>query len=157
MRPSRSGWQLSFAAVAGIALLAAPVRAGLTRRRVPGALAEGVAVTVAATLGTAPLIALHFGQASPVTLPANVLAAPLVAPVMWLGFAAAALGQVSTAAAAPLTALAGLPVSTLLALAHSAARWPGASSTAPPLLVAWGAVGRASRSRCGASGGRRSR
>ena len=130
------GWQLSFAAVAGIAVLAAPVRAGLTRRRVPGPLAEGVAVTVAATLGTAPLIALHFGQASPVTLPANVLAAPLVAPVMWLGYAAAAVGQVSSVAAAPLTALAGLPVSVLLALAHAAARWPGASWTAPPLLVA---------------------
>jgi competence protein ComEC len=135
------GWQLSFAAVAGIAVLAAPARAGLTRRRVPGPLAEGVAVTVAATLGTAPLIALHFGQASPVTLPANVLAAPLVAPVMWLGYVAGALGQVSSAAAAPLTALAGLPVSVLLALAHAAARWPGASWTAPPLLVALGCGG----------------
>ena len=134
--PEQVGWQLSFAAVAGIAVLAAPVRAGLRRRSVPAALAEGIAVTVAATLGTAPLIALHFGQASPVTLPANVLAAPLVAPVMWLGFAAAAIGQLSSSAAAPLTALAGLPVSALLALAHSAARWPGASWTAPPLLVA---------------------
>jgi competence protein ComEC len=137
------GWQLSFAAVAGIAVLAAPVRAGLARRRVPGALAEGVAVTVAATLGTAPLIALHFGQASPVTLPANVLAAPLVAPVMWLGYVAAALGQASGVLAAPLTAVAGLPVSVLLALAHSAAHWPGASWTAPPLLVALGCGGAA--------------
>ncbi|MEP6953080.1 MAG: ComEC/Rec2 family competence protein [Solirubrobacteraceae bacterium] len=135
------GWQLSFAAVAGIAVLAGPVRSSLARRRVPGALAEGVAVTVAATLGTAPLIALHFGQASPVTLPANVLAAPLVAPVMWLGFVAATLGQISVSIASPLTALAGLPVSVLLGLAHAAAGWPGAGWTASPVLVAAGCGG----------------
>ncbi|MGZ6644127.1 MAG: ComEC/Rec2 family competence protein [Solirubrobacteraceae bacterium] len=134
--PEQVGWQLSFAAVAGIALLAGRIRDGLGRRRVPVAVAEAVAVTSAATLGTAPLIALHFGQASPVTLPANVLAAPLVAPVMWLGFAAAALGQLSTSVAAAPAAVAGLPASALLALAHSAARWPGAGLTAPPLLVA---------------------
>ncbi len=139
--PEQVGWQLSFAAVAGIAALAGPVRAALCRRRVPNAVAEAVAVTLAATLGTAPLIALHFGQASPVTLPANVLAAPLVAPAMWLGFAAAAVGQVSAAAAAPPALAAALPVSVLLHLAHAAARAPGAGWTAPPLLVALACAG----------------
>jgi competence protein ComEC len=39
-------------------------------------------VTVAATLGTAPLIAAQFGRTSLVSLPANVLATPAVATVM---------------------------------------------------------------------------
>ena len=34
---------------------------------------------------TAPLMALHFEQVSLASLPANLLAAPAVAPVMWLG------------------------------------------------------------------------
>ena len=87
------GWQLSFAAVVAILVLAARVRDGLARRGLPRGLAEATALTAAATLGTAPLIAAHFGQASLVSLPANVLAAPAVAPAMWLAMLAVALGQ----------------------------------------------------------------
>ena len=58
------------------------------------ALAEGAAMTIAATLTTAPLIAFHFGELSTTTLFANLLAAPAVAPAMWLGMVAAAAGQV---------------------------------------------------------------
>ena len=62
--------------------------APLLRRRsrpLPRPLAEGIAVTVAATVATAPLMAHHFGTVSVAGLPANVLALPLVAPIMWLG------------------------------------------------------------------------
>ena len=51
-------------------------------------------MTAAATLATAPLIAFHFGELSTVTLVANLLALPAVAPAMWLGMLAAAAGQV---------------------------------------------------------------
>jgi len=92
------GWQLSFAAVLGILLLAAPLRAALSARLGPGAwrraLAEGIAVTIAATLATAPLIAFHFETLSTTTLVANVAAMPAVAPAMWLGMVAAAAAQV---------------------------------------------------------------
>src|SRR5207237_1395878 len=57
------------------------------------ALAEGMALTVAATLATAPLLAYHFGAVSLVSLPANLLALPAVAPAMWLGMVKAAIGQ----------------------------------------------------------------
>ena len=103
------GWQLSFAAVAGIILLAGPAptnpaggRAGGADRRattVPPAggglraLADGAALTLAATLATAPLLAHHFGAAPLAGLPANLLALPAVAPAMWLGMVKAALGQ----------------------------------------------------------------
>jgi competence protein ComEC len=93
------GWQLSFAAVLGILLLAAPIASSFeallgTYGPLGSILAEGAAMTVAATLATAPLIAFHFGELSTVTVLANLLALPAVAPAMWLGMLAAAGGQV---------------------------------------------------------------
>ena len=103
------GWQLSFAAVLGILLLATPLRrAILARIGKHGwrrALADGAAMTIAATLATAPLIVFHFEEFSTTTLAANLLALPAVAPAMWLGMLAAAAGQVP-----------GLPVEALNAL-----------------------------------------
>ena len=135
------GWQLSFAAVAAIMLLAAPVAGRIRRRRLPAALAEAIALTVAATIGTAPLIALHFGQTSLFSLPANVLAAPAVAPVMWLGMAGATIGQASTAAALPFTALAGYPLAFVAWVGETAAHLPHASITVSPLVVALACLG----------------
>ena len=99
------GWQLSFAAVAALLVGAPPLRAALARR-MPGPVADAAAITIAATLGTAPLMALHFEQVSLAALPANLLAAPAIAPVMWLGVLAAAAAQVAEPLAAPFTALA---------------------------------------------------
>ena len=92
------GWQLSFAAVLSLLALVPALRTRLGAAGVPRGLAEALAVTIAATLGTAPLIALYFERLSLVSLPANVLAAPAVAPVMWLGTIAGALGQVEPGA-----------------------------------------------------------
>lgn len=92
------GWQLSFAAVLGILALATSLRAAIAARIGArgwrGVLAEGAAVTVAATLATAPLIAFHFESISTTTLFANLLALPAVAPAMWLGMLAAVAAQV---------------------------------------------------------------
>jgi competence protein ComEC len=129
------GWQLSFAAVLAILVLAPRLRDGLDRRGLPTAMAEAVALTVAATLGTAPLIALQFGRTSLVSLPANVLAAPAVAPVMWLGMLAAAAGQVAIAPAGALTALAAVPAGYLVWLAETVSRLPGAQARLPAALV----------------------
>ena len=120
------GWQLSFAAVVAILVLAPRWRVALLARRVPGPLADGVSLTAAATLGTAPIIAYDFGQLSLVSLPANILAAPLVAPITWLGALAAAVGQVATPPAQVLDALAAAPLAMLLGIAHAAAAAPGA-------------------------------
>jgi competence protein ComEC len=124
------GWQLSFAAVLGILLIAAPLRRALAGRLgsagVRGALAEGIAVTVAATLATAPLIAFHFEELSTTTLIANVLALPAVAPAMWLGMASAAAAQVPGFPLEPLNSLDAL----LLAYVAQVAEWCGAPSWA---------------------------
>ena len=117
------GWQLSFAAVVGILLLAAPLRRVLAARLGQGpwrrALAEGLAVTVAATVATAPLIAFHFESLSTTTLVANVLAMPAVAPAMWLGMCSAALAQVPGVPLEPLNGLNSL----LLAYVAQVASW----------------------------------
>jgi competence protein ComEC len=117
------GWQLSFAAVLGILLLAAPLReridSSLGRGRWRRALAEGVAVTVAATLATAPLIAFHFETLSTTTLVANVLALPAVAPAMWLGMCGAALAQLPGVPLEPLNWLNAV----LLAYVAQVAEW----------------------------------
>ena len=52
-------------------------------------------------------MAFLFGATSIVTLPANLIAAPAVAPVMWLGMAVAGLGQLGRLPLEPLTAAAG--------------------------------------------------
>lgn len=122
-----AGWQLSFAAVVAIVLLSPRVREALERRRMAPALAEATSLTVAATVGTAPLIALHFGQVSLVSLPANVLAAPVVAPIMWLGMLSGALGQVALAPAALVNAVNAYPLAALAWLAHASAGLPHAS------------------------------
>lgn len=136
------GWQMSFAAVLGILVAVPRMLAAGAARRIPRALAEALAVTVAATVATAPLIAAHFGRVSLAALPANLLAAPAVAPVMWLGLAASAAGQVSARAAAPLAALAGPPLGYLEWVAHAAAVLPSAQVRAGPgeVLVALGAL-----------------
>lgn len=120
------GWQLSFAAVAGILVLAPMLRAPLAP--LPRPLAEGIAITVAATLATAPLMGHHFGLVALAGLPANVLALGLVAPIMWLGMIRAALGQLGRPAG-PLIELTGLPLAPALralsAIATSFAAMPG--------------------------------
>ena len=96
------GWQLSFAAVAGLMALVPRMREPLARR-MPQPVADAAAMTIAATVATAPLLALHFESVSLVSLPANLAAAPVVAPVMWLGMLAIAAAQVSPPVALPLT------------------------------------------------------
>jgi competence protein ComEC len=116
------GWQLSFAAVIGIllwssrlaAVLGGDTRRGTARR----ALVEGVAVTVAATLATAPVMAHHFDQFSPAALPANVLALPAVAPAMWLGMLTGIAGQVPLFPVEPINWLDSLCLAYIAQVAH---------------------------------------
>ena len=134
------GWQLSFAAVLGILLLASPLREAVAARLGAGAwrraLAEGVAVTVAATLATAPLIAFHFETLSTTTLVANVLAMPAVAPAMWLGMCSAGLAQLPGVPLEPLNGLNAL----LLAYIAQVASWCAAPDWAE-LQVRLGGAG----------------
>jgi competence protein ComEC len=117
------GWQLSFAAVGALLLGAAPLKQSLARR-LPDPLAEAAAITLAATAGTAPLMALHFQQLSLASLPANLLAAPAIAPVMWLGVLAGVAGQLASPLALPFTILTAPLLVYLQQVAHRTAATP---------------------------------
>ena len=62
-----------------------------------------------------------------VGIPANLLAAPAIGPITWLGMLAAALGQLSPALAQPLNALNAYLLAYVGAVAHSTASLPHAS------------------------------
>ena len=127
------GWQLSFAAVIGIALWSAPIAALLRERlarsprgrRLAGPLAEGAGLTIAATLATGPLMAYHFETVSLASLPANLLVLPAVPPVMWLGMLAAIAGQLPLIPTAPLALVEGPLLDYIAAVARvfAAADW----------------------------------
>jgi competence protein ComEC len=116
------GWQLSFAAVIGIMLwakrLAGVISGDPQRRSARRALAEAVAVTASATVATAPLMAEAFDQLSPAALPANVLAAPAVAPAMWLGMLTAIAGQLPLIPVDPFNWLDSLCLAYIAQIAH---------------------------------------
>jgi competence protein ComEC len=116
------GWQLSFAAVIGIMLwarrLASLISGSTERRSARAAVAEAVAVTASATVATAPLMSEAFDQFSPAALPANVLAAPAVAPAMWLGMLAGIAGQLPLLPVEPLNWLDSLCLAYIAQIAH---------------------------------------
>ncbi len=138
------GWQLSFAAVIGIMLwskrLASLFSGAAQRGSARAALAEAIAVTTAATVATAPLMAEAFDQLSPSALPANVLAAPAVAPAMWLGMLAGIAGQLPLLPVEPLNWLDSLCLAYIAQIAH----WFAAPSWAllsVHLGSIWGVIG----------------
>lgn len=137
------GWQLSFAAVGALLAGAPPLREALARR-MPAPVADAAAITIAATVGTAPLMAVHFGEVSLAALPANLLAAPAIAPVMWLGVLAAAAAQVAEPLATPFSALSGPLLLYLQHVARITADTPLSvvEIGAPPalVLVGWAMV-----------------
>ncbi|GHG00551.1 DNA internalization-related competence protein ComEC/Rec2 [Deinococcus piscis] len=125
------GFQLSFLAVGGLLLLPrvlARLPAAWTRPGPPLWLTGSVAVTLLAQAATLPLIAGSFGGVPLSSLPANLLAGPLMALLIPLGFLAGLLGPLGAALKWPLELLSAA----LLWLAETFGRWP---------LLPWGAVG----------------
>jgi competence protein ComEC len=102
------GFQLSFSAVLAIFLVAPRLR---------GALGTAAAVSVACTVVTAPIVWWHFGSASPLAVPANLLALPAVAPILWLSLAAVVAHAVWAPLATPLLDLADVLAGYVLTIA----------------------------------------
>jgi competence protein ComEC len=120
-----TGFQLSFLAVLALTL------AGRAADRLPATwphwLRSALCATVLAELATLPVIAGTFGQVPLVGLPANLLAAPVMALLVPAGFVAGLLGPL----AAPVNLLNGLLADALLWIAQTAGRFP---------VLTWGAV-----------------
>jgi len=104
------GFQLSFAAVLGLAFFADPIGRGLNTllarvsprsgQRIGTLLQEPLVVTLAAQITTLPLTLLYFGNFTPLTLLVNVLIIPVQAYILFAG----ALGML-TAVIAPVSGL----------------------------------------------------
>ena len=101
------GFQLSFSAVAAIFWLAPPASRRLVAAGVPKLLAEPVAISTACGVATAPVLWLQFHAVPLLSVPANALAGPAVAPLLGCALLAALLHPVLPAAATALAWLAG--------------------------------------------------
>ncbi len=136
------GFQLSFAAVAGLLFLSSRIEAPL-RAVLPASVASGVAVSLAATAATAPVSLLTFGQISVVGVVANLVIVPVITPVMGLGLAGIALGFASHTVAGLLDRLAGVLLAYTVTAAHFFARAPVVSRENLGLVAAalLGAIG----------------
>ncbi|MBI4318283.1 MAG: DNA internalization-related competence protein ComEC/Rec2 [Chloroflexi bacterium] len=88
------GFQLSFVATAGLALLAPTFQSRLSF--LPTWLNESLSATFAAQLATVPVLASTFGQFSPVTFVANLLVMPAMLPIMLLSALASVVGLIWT-------------------------------------------------------------
>ena len=173
-----AGFQLSAAATAGLLAWGTPLTGWLRRSLAPpgarlpapGWLIDSLGVSLAAQAATLPLVLLDFGRVSLVSPAANLVAAPLVVPVMAASAAALAAGWLVSlgipAAAGALAGSAGAVVlGALVAVGRLAAAIPGASVTLQPpvsqvaaaatavlvALVAWPGPRRAMLRRIGAS------
>lgn len=150
------GFQLSFAAVAGIFVGVPRVRDRLDGYPLPTRLAEALGVAVVCGVVTAPIVLLHFGQAPLYTVPANVLAEPAVPLVLGLGLLAGVADPIAPGVAAALAWLAGWAAAWLELVARLVASLPSAQigakaalEAALALAAAWPLLNKA-RSRLGA-------
>jgi len=144
------GFQLSFGVVLGIVYLAPLLRqrwfgrpdllVTSTLEMLGQWLRTTLAVTVSAWLVAAPITAYHFGVITPMGVPMSVVALPLVAVLLALGYLKMVLTLVLPSAAL----LLGLPLSVtadvLLSLIGAIDELPAASWPVPPPSAWWTAA-----------------
>jgi competence protein ComEC len=130
------GFQLSFAAVLSIFLVAPRFRRVLEGYPLPPLVADAVAVSAACGLGTAPVSWLQFHAIPLLTVPANAAAAPVVAPMLGLALVTALAAPVAPAAAAVLAAVNGWCAAYLAGCAEVFGGLPGAQIRSPAAAAA---------------------
>ena len=117
------GFALSALATAGILILAPRWRDRLSRR-MPRGLAEPLAVSAAAHVACAPLLAMLGAGVSLVAIPANLLAAPAVGPATLIGVFAAVVAPMSLPVARLIVIPAGIAVGWITGVARFCAQVP---------------------------------
>ena len=88
------GFALSVLATAGILLLSPKIESRLSQQVKNTWIVQAISIPVSATIFCLPVIVLLSNQLSLVTVPANILVAPVIAPITVLGFLAAILAPV---------------------------------------------------------------
>ncbi|MCW0211761.1 MAG: DNA internalization-related competence protein ComEC/Rec2 [Pseudonocardia sp.] len=133
-----AGFALSVLATAALVLIAPGWARAFGRRGVPPGAAEALAVPAAACVVTAPLIAGLSGQVSLVTVLANLVVVPAVAPATVLGVLAAVLSPLGADLATALAWVSTPAVGWLVLVADRAAAVPGGVVTWPDGLLGAG-------------------
>ncbi len=154
------GFVLSVCATAALVTVA-PIWTERLAQHLPRPVAVAIAVPAAAQIACTPVLVLVFGMLTPYAIPANLLAAPAVAPATVLGVLGAALATVCRPAAVPIAWLAAVPTEAIAVVARALAglpgaglRWPGGPAAALLATVAVVAVLAVRRRRSRESGRR---
>jgi competence protein ComEC len=126
-----AGFQLSFAAVASIFVVTPRVVRALEGYPVPHGLAQLIGVSTACGLATAPVTWFQFHQISLVTVPANVVAVPVVVEVLGLALLTAVVAPVAPSVAAAMAQLNGWGAWFVATCARAFGSLPGAQVTSP--------------------------
>jgi competence protein ComEC len=135
------GFQLSFAAVAAIFLVAPWFAEVLEGYPLPRKLAQLSAISAACGVTTAPILWLQFGAVPLLSVPANAIADPAVVPLLGLAGLAALLAPVAPAAAEAAAWLNGWCAAYLAGCARLVASVPFAQAHgAPAGIVAVGGL-----------------
>jgi len=135
------GFQLSFAATAGIVYLAPGLAAALTARGWPGWVAAAVAVSLGAQAAVTPVMLTHFNQLSVIGVAANLAVVPLAGVATTLGMLALLLELLSTTVAGLLFGALWVVLLALRAAVRLAAAVPAAMVHLPAptttTVLAW--------------------
>ncbi|MCU1591437.1 MAG: competence protein ComEC [Frankiales bacterium] len=121
-----AGFALSVLATGGIVVLA-PGWRDQWALHLPLGFAEALAIPAAAQVACGPVIVALSGQLGLLSVPANLLAVPAVAPATILGLGAAVAAPFSSSAATGLAWAAWLPTTWLVHVAQLGASLPGAA------------------------------
>ena len=139
-----TGFQLSVSAVLGILLLRKPLQSLLKAtvfrplRKPPEAISNLLSISLAAQIGTAPIIASTFEEVSVIGVFTNLIAVPLSGPILTLGLLGSIFGNIAAVFAYPLNAINGFLVTVLEWVALAASAMPFAAVKTPgvtPLLI----------------------
>ncbi|MDX6480552.1 MAG: competence protein ComEC [Gaiellaceae bacterium] len=140
-----AGFQLSFAAVASIFVVTPRVVRALEGYPVSHEVAQLIGVSTACGLATAPVTWLQFHEISLVTVPANVVAVPVVVEVLGLALLTAAIAPFAPPVAAALAWINGWGAWLVAACARVFGSLPAAEITSGrwAAVLGLGAVGAA--------------
>ena len=118
-----AGFALSVLATAGL-LLFAPVLIEKMRTRMPEKLAQALAPPIAAIVFCSPIIVALSGYLAPMSVIANLLAAPFVAPITIVGFIAALFSPIAPLLSTILMWFIRFPAGAIALIAHWASSFP---------------------------------
>jgi competence protein ComEC len=131
------GFQLSFMATLGLALLAPQFEMIFSKVTAWFSLRTFLVATIATQIAVLPLILYHIGEWSLVALPVNLVTLPMVPVAMLATFLAGIVALVSPLVAQPLALIAELSLEYIITIASFAARLSLSTLSVPAFSAYW--------------------